>query len=85
MKKSLRNLLKKKTQEPRQEKELIGQYNQLALKVGQIINQKRMFDKDLEQLYKQMDSINAEAGARQQLDRDAAKEAAPVTPTAEAK
>ncbi len=83
MKKSLRNLLKKKSQEPRQEKELIGVYNQLAMRVGQLVNQKRMFDKDLEQLYRQMDNINAEAGERLRLDNEA-KKAAPADP-AEAK
>ncbi len=79
MKKSLRNMFKKKKQEPRQEKELITAYNQLATRVGLVTNQIKMFEKELDGLFTQMNSINNEANARQQLDAEAKKNAPPVT------
>lgn len=76
MKKSLRNLFKKKNREPRQEQELVSEYNKLATRVGLVSNQIKMFESEREGLYKQMGEVNAEAGARLKLDAEAKAKAA---------
>jgi len=77
MKKSIKNFLKRKSKEPRSMDEIKQVYAQLSQQAGQAQYLIHIHAKELKRLNDDLESVNNEAAARQELDRQA-----PAAPTA---
>lgn len=86
MKKQLRNLLKRKSNEPRQLDVIRNDYGAFAAKAGQVQYQLHTYNKELARLNGEMEKLNVEASEREKLNAEAAKQTAlVVTPQTEVK
>lgn len=61
---------------PRELKIIEGEFQKLSNRAGQVQYQKHICEKELSKLNDALESVNNEAAARQQLDKEAAAEAA---------
>ncbi len=71
MKKSIRNFLKRKSQEPRKMDEIQKAYGQLLSAAGQANYLVYVHTNELKRINTELESINKEAAERQKLDREA--------------